>query len=59
MRELPAGDSLAGTVASSEKAAANGVATLGGDGKVPVGQLPSTAVGGGLSRGKVFFFAGM
>lgn len=32
---------VSGVVASSEKGVANGVATLGGDGKVPSAQLPS------------------
>lgn len=35
---------LAGKIAATEKAAANGVATLGSDGKIPTSQLPALAV---------------
>jgi len=37
---------LADKIDTSEKASANGVATLGGDGKVPTSQLPDTILGG-------------
>lgn len=36
---------LAGKIASTEKGAANGVATLGADSKVPASQLPSSIAG--------------
>jgi hypothetical protein len=39
---------LSGKIASTEKGVANGVASLGADGKVPTGQLPEAA-GGGLN----------
>lgn len=38
---------IGNTVQSSEKGAAGGVATLGGDGKVPAAQLPAVGGGGG------------
>lgn len=41
------GTALSGKIASTEKGVANGVATLGSDGKVPTAQLPEAA-GGGL-----------
>lgn len=33
-----------GAIPATEKGAANGVATLGGDGKIPIGQVPKIAV---------------
>lgn len=39
---LPA--ALSSKISASEKAAANGVATLGGDGKIPSAQLPPVAI---------------
>lgn len=41
-------NALDGKIASTEKGAVNGVASLGADGKVPVGQLPES-IGGGLN----------
>lgn len=42
-----------GAIASTEKGAANGVATLGNDGKVPVNQLPSIS-GGNVRMSKLW-----
>lgn len=45
-------------VPTSEKGKANGVATLGGDGKVPKEQLPESASGGGSGKRTVRFTVG-
>ena len=47
--EIPVGSLVDGLISTAEKGQANGVATLGSDGKVPAEQLPEMSGGGGGS----------
>ena len=48
--DVPIGDLVDGLISSTEKGVANGVATLGADGKVPLSQLPDDIGGEELTQ---------